>query len=189
MNLILGSQSVGRKKVLTDAGYRFTIMPADIDEKSIRSDNYELLPILIARAKAEKLIPQIAKPSILITSDQIVVCNGELREKPVSESQARHYLQSYNFYPAQTNTAVVVTNTLTGKQAKRLDISKTYFKSLTKDKIDEIINSGKSMNTAGGFLSEDPLFIPLIDRIEGDPTGVLGLPLELTRELIEKVSS
>lgn len=186
MKIILGSQSIGRKKVLEDAGYTFEILPADIDEKAIRNEDFEKLPLLIAKAKTEKLIP-LVKDAILITSDQVVVCNGELREKPYSENEARRYLESYREFPAQTNTSVVVTNTNTGLQATGIDISKTYFKSMPDEVIQAAIRTGKAMNTAGAFLMEDELFKPFIERIEGDTTGVLGLPLRLTEELMQKV--
>lgn len=190
MKLVLGSSSIWRSKVLSDAGFNFSTMTADIDEKSIRSDDYELLPLLIARAKAEKIKTQITESSILITSDQVVVCGEQLREKPDSEKQARLYLESYaRGLHAQTNTAVVVTNTATGKSVEGIDISRTFFKPFENEKIDEIIKSGKAMNTAGGFLTDDELFKPLIDHIEGDPTGVLGLPLELTKKLIREVEN
>ena len=91
MNIILGSKSSGRKYVLQQAGYVFDIMISDIDEKAIRSDNYEELPLLIARAKAKALLKKIIEPSILITGDGIVMCNGQMREKPESEEQARAY--------------------------------------------------------------------------------------------------
>lgn len=188
MKLILGSQSFGRKYVLEKAGYRFDVMAADIDEKAIRSDDYEELPLLLARAKAKKLLGLIHEPAILITSDQVVVCNGELREKPEIESVARQYLETYKKHPAQTNTAVVVTNTKTGKQAEGLDIAKVFFKPIPDSVIDALMKEGKVLQTAGGFMVEDTMLEPYVDHIEGETSSVTGLPLTLTKQLIEKVS-
>lgn len=188
MKLILGSKSFGRKYVLEKAGYEFDVMSADIDEKAIRSDDYEELPMLLARAKAKALLSKIKKTSILITSDQVVVCNGELREKPEVESIARRYLKSYTKYPAQTNTAVVVTNTETGKQAEGLDIAKVFFKPIPASIVDALIKEGKVLQTAGGFMVEETMLEPYIDHIEGETSSVTGLPLTLTRKLIEEVS-
>lgn len=187
MKLILGSQSKSRKYVLDKAGYEFDVMPADIDEKAIRSSDWEEMPLLIARAKAAALLARITEPAILITADQVVVCNGELREKPESEEQARAYLKSYDRYPAQTNSAVVVTNTETGKQADGVDIAKTFFKPLPDDVITQAIESGLAMTVAGGFVIEDPLFAPYVDHLEGAADSVLGLPLGLMRSLIAQV--
>ncbi len=187
MKIILGSQSFGRKQVLERAGYEFEIMSADIDEKAIRSDNYEELPLLLARAKAQALLERIKEPALLITSDQIVVWNGQLREKPESVGQAKEYLKSYADFPAQTNTAVVITNTATGVQAEGVDIAKVFFKQIPDIVIDELISKTKLMYTAGGIIVEHPLFSPYIDRIEGEINSVSGLPLILTQELLEQV--
>jgi len=188
MKIILGSKSPWRKKVLEDAGYSFEVMNADIDEKAIRSDDYTKLPILVARAKAAALLGKIHEPSLLITSDQVCVCNNELREKPESKEQAREYLRSYATYPAQTNTSVVVTNTATMKRAEGVDIAKTYFKPIPEDVIEKIIEEGSIMHTAGGFMTESPLFEPYIDHIQGSGDSVIGLPLHLVEELIKSVA-
>lgn len=187
MKIILGSQSVGRKKILEDAGYEFEILSADIDEKSIRSDDFELLPLLLAREKAKVLLEKIKEPAILITADQVVVYQGALREKPQSPKQAREYLLSYNQNPAQINTAVVVTNTQTGKQAEVLDITKAHFKAIPESIIEALIAEGNIMRAAGGFIVEHPLLLPYVKKIEGDIKSVTGLPLILTEELIKQV--
>src|ERR1041385_5046735 len=111
ITIILGSKSPGRKSVLEHAGYEFEVMVSNINEKAIRSDDYKQLPLLLARAKATVLVPKIKKPAILITSDQVVIYKGELREKPADENQAREYLKSYGGDSAAiTHTAVVVIN-------------------------------------------------------------------------------
>lgn len=187
MKLVLGSSSPYRQRILREAGYKFEIMEANIDEKAIRNDDYELLPIYIAQAKAAKLISQINTGLMLITADQVVVCNGELREKPESREQAVRYLESYMHYPAQTNSAVIVTNTRTGAQAGGIDVSKVYFKNLTPEVIEDLVYTGKPLKTAGGFLIDDKIFDPYIDHIEGDRTGIIGLPINLMEQLIKKV--
>jgi len=189
MKIILGSKSAGRRKVLERAGYRFEVMTADIDGKSIRSNNYEELPLLLARAKAERIAQDIKEPALLITSDQVVVCNSELREKPENEKEARKFLQSYSLYPAQTNTAVVVTNTETGKKAEGVDIAKTFFKVIPNKVIDELIEDGAVLHAAGGYIVEHPLLKPYIDHIEGEVNSITGLPLKLTEKLIAEVTS
>ena len=188
MKIILGSKSQYRSAVLREAGYDFVTMNPNIDERAIRSTNFELLPILIAKAKAMELLPKIHGNKILITSDQVVVCNGELREKPTSENHARRYLKSYSYYPAQINTAVVVTNTQTGKSADGVDICKVYFKTIPDEVITKIIKKGEIFNTAGSFLTEDKLFKPYIDHFEGSLDSIRGLPMVLTKKLITIVS-
>lgn len=188
MKIILGSGSKWRKIILTNAGYSFDVMTADINEKMIRSDNYEKLPILIARAKAEALLPKITEPSILITSDQIVVCNGNLWEKPKDKEEARVFLESYsNGHAGQTNTSVVVINTENMKKAEGLDISKAYFKKIPSEVINKFIKGGDAFLCAGGFTIDHPLLVPYVERIEGERDGIEGLPMKLVEKLINEV--
>ncbi|KVH98403.1 Maf-like protein [Cynara cardunculus var. scolymus] len=76
--IILGSSSIARRKILAEMGYEFTLMSADIDEKSIRTEKPEELVMALAKAKADAIVSKLqtsadqekdAKPSILIASD------------------------------------------------------------------------------------------------------------------------
>ncbi len=187
MKIILGSKSVGRKEVLTNAGYTFNILVANIDEEAIRSEDYELLPLLIARGKTEALLPRIKEDAILITSDQVVVWNGELREKPKDADQARDWLRNYSKHPSKAVTSVVVTNTHTGKTAEGVDIVKVSFNKIPDDVIESLIKKGRILNTAGACIAEDPLLSPYIKTLEGDIDSLTGLPMRLTEKLMEEV--
>ena len=187
MKLILGSQSIGRKEVLTAAGYDFEIMVADIDEKVIRDDNYELLPLLIAREKTKALLSKIQEDAVLITSDQVVVCNGELREKPVDQNEARTWLRSYAFYPSRAITSVIVANTITGKQVEGVDIVDVIFDKIPDEVIEKLIAQGRILKTAGACIAEDPLLNPHIRELHGDLDSITGLPMRLTKELLSQV--
>ena len=187
MKIILGSKSIFRRAVLVKAGYDFEVMPADFDEKSIRSDDYKLLPLLLAKAKTHSLLDKLHEPVMLITSDQVAVYDGALREKPATKEQAKEYLESYSHHPVQTITAVVVTNTETGAQLSGVDIATVHFKPISSSVIDKLIAEGRIFHAAGGFIIEDPLLKPFIDHIEGTMDSVSGLPLELTERLMREV--
>lgn len=189
LKLILGSSSKSRRLVLEKAGFDFEVMAADIDEKAIRHDDYSVMPLLIANAKADALLPRIAEPAILVTADQVSIFDGELREKPVSKDEARKYLKSYTSdKSAETISAVVVVNTQNGNRCDGVDIAKTYFKQMPDDIIDQIIEDGKVMNASGAFIIEDPMIDRFVDRVEGEPDSVMGLPMKLLLDLIDKVS-
>ncbi|CAN5236271.1 Maf family nucleotide pyrophosphatase [soil metagenome] len=196
MNIILGSQSPGRAKVLKEAGYDFSVMHSSIDEKAIRSANFEELPLLIARAKAEALLSLITEQSIpiptlishdnsiLITADLVVVCDGELREKPTSRREAECFLKSYSNNVARTISAVVVTNTLTGERREGVDIATVYFKEIPNSVIEAMLAKGEVMHGAGALIVEDPLIEAYVERIEGDMDSVIGLPMRLVKEYL-----
>lgn len=168
-------------------GCHFETMAADIDEKAIRDDDPEKLTLLLAHAKADALLPQICSSSILITSDQVVVCGGAILEKPESEDQARKHLQGYAQSPAITVTAVVVTNTGTKKRLEGVDVAKVLFRVIPSFVIEQLIQRGAILQNAGAFSIEDPQLKDYIIRIEGEPESVKGLPKEMTKRLIKAV--
>lgn len=187
MKIILGSQSKNRKKVLTQMGYEFETMAADIDEKAIRDPDPKKLVLMLANAKANALLPKIKKPTLLITSDQVVLWNGQIREKPESPTQAREYLRTLSQYPSETITSVVVSNTATGKSVEGVDTAKVYFKSIPDDVIAKLIEKGEVFEKAGGYTVDESLLEPYIDRIEGEFESVLGLPKKMIKSLLEQV--
>lgn len=187
MKIILGSQSKGRRGVLERMGYKFEIMSSDIDEKSIRHDNPKQLTISLANAKADALIPKITEPAILITFDQVVMWNDEIREKPEDEEEAREFLRGYSSHQAKTVTAVVVTNTATGERREGVDVAKIFFSGIPESIIDKLIDGGDIFSCAGGFSIENPILKNYIEKIEGSTDSVIGLPKELTERLIKEV--
>ncbi|XP_028123829.1 7-methyl-GTP pyrophosphatase-like isoform X2 [Camellia sinensis] len=179
--IILGSSSVARRKVLAEMGYDFTIMSADIDEKSIRKEKPEELVMALAEAKAEAITPKLpignykrdAEPSVLITCDQVVVCEGMIREKPLSKEEARQFIKGYSGGNTATVSSVLVTNLKTG---------------LRKGDWDKVeIEEGIVLNVAGGLLIEHPLILPYIKEVVGTIDSVMGLPKTLVERLIMEV--
>jgi septum formation protein len=190
MKLILGSASKWRKQILAAAGYIFSVMDPNIDEKTIRHADPEQLVLMLAKAKAEALLPKIHGAALLITTDQVVVCNGEIFEKPANSAEARYYMGCYNKYPAFTYTAIVVTNTETKHQVSEVDIAKVYFKPIPDEVIEELISHGEIFHCAGGFQieGESGELNDYIKKVEGDVDSVKGLPLKLLRKILSKAS-
>jgi len=83
-------------------------MSPDIDEKAIRSSDPREMVLLIARAKSAALKERLTDPAILITCDQVISCDGQVREKPETTERAYQYLESYATHPAECICGVVV---------------------------------------------------------------------------------
>ena len=189
MKIILGSASPRRQKLLRNWGYDFEVLVPEIDEKLIRSDNFQELPVLIARSKAENLREKIFVPAIVITCDTIVVHDGKMYEKPKNDEEARALLQSYGSFPAEVICGVVVMNTANNKIAQGVDSAKVYFQKIPHQLIEEMIMLGKVFDWAGAFHPADPAIKPYIAYIDGETDTVMGLPRFLTKKLIDEVSN
>lgn len=187
MKIILGSQSKGRAKILKAMGFAFEVIPPDIDEKAIRFPNPAELTLAIARAKADALLPKISEPAALITSDQVVVCDGAIREKPRDRNEAIAFLESYRKYPAQTVTSVVLTNTANGNRAEGTDIATIWFSVMPDDVIASYVASGDPFSHAGGFAHEHDILAPFVRHIHGEEESIMGLPRKLTEILMSEV--
>lgn len=139
MRLILGSKSQARRAVMDQLQLQYDVVVADIDERAIgnqirggrviESVARQVAPVTIqiATAKADAIcrlmghsgdgggsgggdVAAISTESLLITCDEVVVCNGLVREKPRSAEECREFLRSYSQYPATCCSALVITH-------------------------------------------------------------------------------
>ncbi|WJX09313.1 hypothetical protein P8452_00161 [Trifolium repens] len=193
--IILGSSSVARRKILSEMGYQFTLMSADIDEKSIRKDTPEELVMALAEAKAEAILQRLpvgdylkdAEPTLLITSDQVVVYEGVIREKPSSKEEARQFLKDYSGRKAATVGSVLVTNLKTGLRKGGSDRVDIYFNEIPDEIIEKLVDEGITLYVAGGLIIEHPLIFPYVKEVVGTTDSVMGLPKDLTEKLLKEV--
>lgn len=168
-------------------GMVFEVMPADIDEKSIRRDDPAELTRAIAHAKADALLLRIQYPAIVITADTVVMCNGKIHEKAGTPREAGDFLREYGHAPLQTITAVVVTNTQTRVQRDGVDIATVWFRPIPEEVITQMISRPDICAFAGAFAFQDSLQKSFIDRIEGEEESILGLPKRLMLNLLKDI--
>ncbi|EDQ92996.1 uncharacterized protein MONBRDRAFT_13421, partial [Monosiga brevicollis MX1] len=119
--------------------------------------------------------------------DQVTHYNGTIREKPESEAEARAYLKSYETAPACTVSSVVITDLATGTQVDGVDIARQWFKPIPTEIVDQLLAKGDVYHCCGGFLIDDPLIEPYLDKREGDEDSIIGLPMRLVNSLLEQL--
>ncbi|CAA7056944.1 unnamed protein product [Microthlaspi erraticum] len=194
--LILGSQSMARKRILAEMGYNFTIVTADIDEKAIRREKPEDLVVAIAEAKADEIISKLGgvsqfaqdpEPTLLIAADTVVVYKGVIREKPTSKEEARQFIKGYSGSHGGVVGSVIVRNLKTGVRRGGWDKAEVYFHEIPEQVIDDLIDDAITFKVAGGLTLEHPLISPFIDTVVGGADTVMGLPKELTEKFISEV--
>eukprot|EP01135_Chromosphaera_perkinsii_P010865 Nk52_evm1s2264 gene=Nk52_evmTU1s2264 len=201
-NIILGSSSVYRRRVMDDMsrelGLEYSTMSADIDERAIKAGflvreyaDPSILSTTIALEKAAALMPLIETDSYLITCDQVVQYNNEvIREKPLTKEECFEFLRSYcEGLPAVTYSSVVVTCTRTRKQYVGTDVAKQYFLPIPKEEMQRIIDDGKIMSCCGGFIITEDYIKPYLGKREGTEDSLVGYPIPLVRSLLDKAIS
>jgi septum formation protein len=196
VNIILGSSSSGRAKVLKKMGYAFEVFPANIDEKAIRHENPEKLVKKIAHAKATQILERFKEleslerhrkeRALLITSDQVVLFNGIVREKPRDLEEARFFVTNYSEKSAESITAVVITDIFSGARVWNVDKVVIQFDRLPKVIVNHYVQGSNSLQCAGGIEIENKILKLYIDKIEDDQiNSVIGLPSKLTQSLLD----
>jgi|JI6StandDraft_1071083.scaffolds.fasta_scaffold01262_15 septum formation protein len=183
MKIILGSGSKYKKEELAKAGFEFETMSADIDEKAIRHEDLYQLPLILAHAKADALLLSISEPACLITADSVVVCNGQLFEKPTSIEELKEWTKLYEHNPSHVATGIVVVNTKTGKRLGAVDVSNVVWGMFDEAKLEDIIATTNVLECAGFNQEMVNAF-----AVEHDPFDRLrGMPIDLVKKLLDEV--
>lgn len=185
MRIILGSSSPSRKVVLEAMGFVFDVVSPDIDERAIRRDSPRELVEAIAQAKMDTVLRQIVDDAIVITSDQVIVVDGEVHEKPQTKEEAYQYVATFTRVPQVATGATVVCNTKTGKRLCEVTEVIVTFDPIPEENIREFVESGKALTVAGGLAAEHPLFAPYA-HVRGEFEALMGLPKEKTLEMIRR---
>lgn len=103
--IILGTASSSRRFVMDqlckEHSFSYEVLKADIDEKAIRHEQPQQLVLALAHAKADAIIQALQQQQqqetgssssngagLLITCDQVVVHDGQIREKPEDVQEA-----------------------------------------------------------------------------------------------------
>lgn len=185
-SLVLGSSSPFRRRILEAAGLCFSVLVPDYDESQLVEGDPEKLSRLLAEGKSLALRSKVAE-GVLISADQVVVCQDEIRGKPTSREQAHQFLCSYREAPATTFSALCVYDALSRRSASGVSRATIYLGGLSDEVIEQILDDGTVFHCAGGFAIEHPLMQPLVLRIEGSLDSVQGMPLQLFGSLLEDI--
>jgi septum formation protein len=205
--LILGSGSFTRKLILKEMGINFQVIKRPIDEKSLgdRTSNPEDLVLTLAKAKMDHLVNEIiagrcddelpkhaASEWIVLTGDQVVVCDGSILEKPDSVQEAKEFVSKYALTPPSTVGSCVIKHIPSGIQVEGVDTATIYFKqALNADElVDRLLASDAPiLGCAGGLMVEHPFVREYLDRIDGTEDSVLGLSKRLVLKLLDDLSA
>jgi septum formation protein len=196
--LVLGSASPGRLKVLRQAGIEPLVVVSGVDEDAViaalGSDNSagDVVRIL-AQTKADQVVTNlesaITADCVVIGCDSMLYIDGRLVGKPASADAARSQWQSMGGRSGQLYTGHCLLRLLDGHPSQRVSESSTttvHFGTPSAADLAAYIGSGEPLAVAGGF-TLDGLGGWFVDRIEGDPSNVIGLSLPLTAALLQRV--
>ncbi|MBU2870443.1 nucleoside triphosphate pyrophosphatase [Colwellia sp. E2M01] len=174
--LVLGSTSPFRKVILEKLQLPFECAKPDIDETAKLTESPQALVERLAIEKAKAVTTQYAN-ALIIGSDQVAVCEGEILGKPHTFENGVKQLTKFSGKSITFYTGLCVYDSETEKTASLVEPFIVHFNKLSLTEIENYLNAEQPYNCAGSFKSEG-LGICLFNKLEGDdPNTLIGLPL------------
>ena len=178
--LILASQSPRRRELLSLTGIPFEVDAPEVDETCTLGARDAVLEL--SRRKA--LAAAARHPGkVILASDTLVAVDDVPLGKPADEADAFRMLRSLSGRWHQVYTGVCVISAA-GDVYAEVDATDVRFGPMSDEAIRAYIATGECADKAGAYAIQGIAGL-WIDEIRGSHTNVIGLPLTLTRKLLE----
>ena len=182
--IVLGSTSPFRKVLLEKLNIPFECAKPNIDESPLAQETSLQLVERLAIEKAQAI--KGFSNALIIGSDQVALCEGEILGKPHNYENAVKQLAKFSGKPITFYTGLCVLDSATGITHSLVEPFIVHFNSLSQNDIEQYIKAEEPYHCAGSFKSEG-LGICLFKKLEGDdPNTLIGLPLIKLVSLFKK---
>jgi septum formation protein len=180
--LVLASASPRRLDLLSQIGLTPALVSAaDVDESPLPNETPRLLAVRLARAKAE-VVARLWPDDFVLAADTVVAVGRRVLPKAETPEEVRECLALLSGRAHKVLTAVAV-HAPAGRRAERLVETRLHFKRLTPSEIEAYVASGEGIGKAGGYGVQGRAG-GFVMALEGSYTGVVGLPLYETLNLL-----
>jgi septum formation protein len=186
MQLILASSSPRRKELLALLGLEFSIYPSDFHEHPTAG----LSPVEQVRQFAlekARTVAKIHRQIYVLGSDTVIDLDGRTLGKPRDLADARVMLKALAGRSHHVHTAVALLNREHNHEMVQVATAVVQMKPDVGPLYERYLASGESLGKAGSYAIQG-LGGDLVERIDGDYTTVVGLPLKLVADLLQSAS-
>jgi len=179
VNLVLASASPRRSELLSLLGLDFDVVPAGVAELT------EGDPTVIVVENALRKARAIDRPDALVLGvDTDVVCDGRLLGKPADDGDATARLRALSGRTHEVLSGIALVGR--GRERRELVRTAVTFRDLDDREIEAYVASGEWRDRAGGYAVQG-LGSSLVERIEGDLSNVIGLPIPALSRMIAEL--
>jgi septum formation protein len=194
--IYLASRSPRRRELLSQIGVRYHLLlfrsrpesPPDVDETLLPGEAPDTYVERVARAKAEagwKLLRLRNLPlAPVLAADTTVALDGKILGKPANRKEAAEMLAKLSGQRHEVLTAVALARD--DELQSALSRSEVQFKKLSPDEIALYVATGECDDKAGAYAIQGRA-ARFIVELRGSYSGVMGLPLYETSQLLEKL--
>ena len=180
-HIILASKSPRRQELLCGMGVEFSILTKETDESFPPEMPLDEVPKYLSQQKSLAFSDEeLPADYLLITSDTVVICEGEILGKPMDREDAIRMLQLLSGKTHHVVTGVTVRSA--EKTESFVVRSIVTFAQLDAEEIDYYIEHCKPFDKAGAYGIQEWIGYVGISGLEGSFYNVMGLP---TRKLYQ----
>ncbi|MFC3114099.1 Maf family protein [Cellvibrio fontiphilus] len=186
-SLYLASQSPRRRELLRQIGVQHAVINASIPEQAAPGETGLAYVQRLARQKAEagyaRLIALNLPLAPVLGADTLGLLDGEILEKPLDKNHALAMLRQLSGRTHQVVTAVALHSG--ERQALRVSTTDVTFRELSDEEIAAYWETGEPQDKAGSYAIQG-LGAVFVKEIRGSYSCVVGLPIEMTCELLRE---
>ena len=193
--IYLASQSPRRSQLLTQLGIAHELLLADAQEdaESLEEhipgespfDYVQRVTRLKLEATLKRLQMRGLPPAPVLCADTTVALGNTIYAKPVDAEDAARMLRALSGQTHVVMTAVAIGKA--GQCEQACSLSEVTFSAMSDAEIRDYVDSGEPMGKAGAYAVQGGAGA-FISRINGSYTGIMGLPLYETAQLLKKLA-
>ena len=196
--IYLASRSPRRRELLAQIGVRYQLLlfrerpdsGVEINEEPLEGEAPDVYVERMARAKAEagwkRMMQRNLPQAPVLAADTTVALEGRIFGKPASREEAASMLAALSARSHEVLTAIVLQN---GDRTERaLSRSEVRFKDLSASEIRDYVATGEGDDKAGAYAIQGRA-ARFIAELRGSYSGVMGLPLYETAQLLDRLGS
>jgi septum formation protein len=184
VKIILASQSPRRRDLLCSAGIEHAVRAANLNETILPDESPVAYVRRLARDKAHAVAR--TEDEVILAADTTVVCDGRILGKPIDDSDAIRMLRllSGQVHEVITGICLLYGSSLVLDHA----VTRVWFHELREEEIHEYVQSGEPADKAGAYAIQG-IASRYVERIDGSYSNVVGLPISLVWQALERIRS
>lgn len=181
--ILLASTSPRRKQILASLGLVFEVRATTVDESLLPSESAFDAAERLARAKAVA-VREVAPDALVVAADTLVVFEGAALGKPRDRADARRMLSALAGRAHDVVTGVACVRR--GRVVSGRETTRVVFATMSQAEIEAYAASGEPDDKAGAYALQG-LGGLFVERVEGSPSNVVGLPVRLLYRLASEL--
>jgi septum formation protein len=184
-HVYLASASPRRRALLSQIGVDYTLLHAEVDEVLLPGESAGdyVRRVALEKVRAGRTLLSADAGSPVLGADTVVVVDGRIMGKPRDRDEGIDMLLTLSGRSHQVLSAVAIS---AGREALCVSESRVTFRTLTQAQCAAYWDTGEPHDKAGGYAIQGRAGV-FVSRLEGSYSGVMGLPVYETAELLREI--